>query len=472
MPRPDRSSLVCNHRVALSGTRQRAAVATYRVEYVATRPGAVRELTEDDAEREDLRRRMGMATYMDRRPGAVSEGGTALFSQDGPVALAAARHGLEEAQGAVVCSVLSVRREEAETLGLTDKQSWERFVRESWPQAFAEMSGVPESRVRYVAAFHLNCESSYHVHILSYDAAGEFDSLLRKRPMERARAGLVDAALRPEFERASVERTLSRDDAVRAMRDADPVGLERGVELPETGQLSYAHLRRFHPETARQLRESVRSMASATPEVSEAMERHRTALERHAELKGLGEATSVAYVRDGMAELEGRLCNAALASLRPDRTAETPMPAAGREPVAEGPSTGRRRVAAVRQEVASCLGRDDRLRLAEAVASGRPMPRSALRKLPSYRRVAARTPELASGIPLCAAGVARQAATALSAGSVRDRDTGEEASRIVIRCLERALLRALREGARQAPPTLVRSVELAARLGSAVMGGM
>ena len=51
MPARGGSALVVNHRVALSGTGARSAVASHRVGYIATRPGCDRAATEADLAR-------------------------------------------------------------------------------------------------------------------------------------------------------------------------------------------------------------------------------------------------------------------------------------------------------------------------------------------------------------------------------------------------------------------------------------
>ena len=95
-----RSSLVVNHQVLLPGSHGRAAAGTHRIRYIATRLGAVRGLTPADEAFATRQRKLRLAGYLDRRPGAAAALGTALFDQLGPVALADARRELAQAKGA------------------------------------------------------------------------------------------------------------------------------------------------------------------------------------------------------------------------------------------------------------------------------------------------------------------------------------------------------------------------------------
>lgn len=140
MPARGGSAVIVNHRVALSGTRARAAVVSHRVEYVATRPGCDRSATEADLAR--AREREAFVGYLGCRPGS-----TALFDADGAVSLAEARRRLDACGGAVVCSVISVRREDCERFGLDTKEGWQAYARANLTREYARMMGIPESQI-------------------------------------------------------------------------------------------------------------------------------------------------------------------------------------------------------------------------------------------------------------------------------------------------------------------------------------
>lgn len=300
-----RSSVFVNARVHLPGAASRGAVVSHNVEYIATRRGADRSATPDDLRRAELAERMGLAGYYAERPGS-----TALFDQDGAVPLREARRRLKAAEGSLATWVVSVRREEARELNLADKAEWERYCRANLTQALAEAMGVPESSVRWVAAEHENAEASKHVHVISWSSDGSFDGLMARRDLERARAMLTDAGLAPAMRVELAARDEARSRAVEAARH---VGREEiGVELPPEGRISYAHLRRWHPDAARQVMRSLDEAARRSPELESAASDYRAAVGRMADLKGLGGEGRDRYIAKAMGELRSRQANALL----------------------------------------------------------------------------------------------------------------------------------------------------------------
>lgn len=326
-----RSSVFVNARVHLPGAASRGAVVSHNVEYIATRRGADRSATPDDLRRAELAERMGLAGYYAERPGS-----TALFDQDGAVPLREARRRLKAAEGSLATWVVSVRREEARELNLADKAEWERYCRANLTQALAEAMGVPESSVRWVAAEHENAEASKHVHVISWSSDGSFDGLMARRDLERARAMLTDAGLAPAMRVELAARDEARSRAVEAARH---VGREEiGVELPPEGRISYAHLRRWHPDAARQVMRSLDEAARRSPELESAASDYRAAVGRMADLKGLGGEGRDRYIAKAMGELRSRQANALLRTIAPDRT----EPAAASGPASPGRTTGPR----------------------------------------------------------------------------------------------------------------------------------
>ena len=320
---------------------------------------------------------MALAGYYAERPGS-----TALFDQDGQVPLREARARLAAAEGAVATWVVSVRREEAGELALGCKEEWQRWCRRELTPALAAAMGVPESSVRWVAAEHENAENSKHVHVISWSSDGSFSSLIPKPRLERARAMLTDAALAPAMEAALRGRDIARSLAVEAVRRVPAE--EARVTLPPTGRISYAHLRRWHPETAGRVREELARAAERHPAVKDAEERYRAAVERCADLKGLGGGERDRYVGDAMRDLTARRANALLRTIAPDRT-EAPEAAPMHAPTPhDGPATRRLREMRVRCEVAACVPHGEMAEAAAAVRERRPVPAGALRACPTY----------------------------------------------------------------------------------------
>lgn len=424
-----RSSLFVNARVHLPGSKGLAAVSSYTLGYIATRPGADASPTPGDLRRAEVAERMALAGYYAERPGS-----TALFDQDGAVPLREARARLAEADGALSTWVISVRREEAAELRLGCKDEWQRWCRRELTPALAVAMGVPESSVRWLAAEHENSQSSKHIHVVAYSSDASFSSVMPKSRLERARAMMTDAALAPAMKVALEERDIARRAAVEAARSIPAE--EVRVELPPTGRISYAHLRRWHPETAAQLMEKLTRAGETRPEVAETVVRYRAAVERCAELKGLEGDARARYVRDAMADLDARRANAALRTMAPDRI-EAPMESPVRTTApTDGPATRRLIERRMRAEAAACIPRRELDAAARAVRENSPVPERTLRRLPSYR----------SALDLAPAAAGRAALRALAACTTqnRRRDLGDEAGEAALRVLSKAALAALR----------------------------
>lgn len=426
MPARAGSVVIVNHRVALSGTRARSAVPAHRVEYVATRIGADRAATEADVAL--AREREAMVGYVGCRPGS-----TALFDADGAVSLPEARRRLSDCGGAVVCSVISVRREDCEKLGLDTKEGWQAYARANLTPAYARLMGVPESRVGWVAAHHLNSEANQHIHVLAYDREGGFDRLLARADIESARRNLTEAAVRPEVERLGVERELARGRAVEALRKMDAGVLGEGVELPYEGRISYGHLRRYHPEAARQVEAAVARAAEKSPELRSSLEGHAAACVEMADLRGLEGPARDAFLAEASADLRFRACNTALRVIAPDRTRP---PLNGSEPRRApecGPATARRRESAVTRELSACTTHEQKTLISEAVRERRPIPRDAVSGCPTLAALGRHSPELLGSL-------LSQASQAVSG---RGGDLGDETGRAAVRVLSKLAVSAL-----------------------------
>lgn len=300
--------VIVNHSVVRAGASARANAAGLAA-YAGTRRGVVIEVSEADGRRLGVD---GLAAYAANRTG--STGG--LWGADGPVPVAEARRAIAQNGGAVLTTVVTVPNDIAPGAGLDRLDAWQALVRSEWPRLFSEMTGVPESRVEFYAAMHIN-GTSHHVHILTVDRAGDWDSLLPKGKMEAARLEISSKAMAPLLREAYIERDLAREAALDAVARIDRSRLD--IELPRDGRIEAAHLRRFHPETSAALREALDRAASDSPALAGALDRHRKAVERCADLKCLTGEARDAYARKAAADLGLRCENAALRVMVPDR---------------------------------------------------------------------------------------------------------------------------------------------------------
>lgn len=427
-----RSSLFVNARVHLPGSRGRAAVSASTIGYIATRPGADASPTPGDLRRAEMAERMALAGYYAERPGS-----TALFDQDGAVPLREARARLATANGALSTWVISVRREEAGELRLGCKEEWQRWCRRELTPALAVAMGVPESSVRWIAAEHENAPNSKHVHVVAWSSDGSFSSVMPRGRLERAREMMTDAALEPAVRVALSERDVARRAAIEAARAIPAESVS--VELPPTGRISYAHLRRRHPETASDLLDALRRADELHPRMAEAKSLYREAIDRCAELKGLTGDERTRYVRAAMDDLDARRANALLRTLVPDRAEAGPDAPVRSAAPTDGPAIRRAAGRRMRGEVAACATRRELDAAASAVRERRPVPEGPLRSCPSYRRALKSAP--------AAVGRAAIAALAAEASQDRRRDVADEAGEAALRILARAALAALRTAA-------------------------
>lgn len=225
------SAVIVNHQVMLGSSKGHSAIGGSRLLYIANRPGAVAEKTDDDLRIEAENERMAKLGYIEFRPGSVHErnGGHALFDQTGVPERAEIRSELKDAQGAIITSVVSVRREEAEALGLQTKQDWERFLRAHWANHIESMGVIERENIRWVAAMHCNQVNNYHCHVFTWDASGGFDELIPKKKLVAARDELVSQALRPRQEEINLARTQARDELVALLRERDPEAGHRAL---------------------------------------------------------------------------------------------------------------------------------------------------------------------------------------------------------------------------------------------------
>ena len=159
--------------------------------------------------------------------------------------------------------------------------------------------------------------------------------------MEAARLEISSKAMAPLLREAYIERDLAREAALDAVARIDRNRFD--IELPPDGRIEAAHLRRFHPEASAALREALDRAASGSPELAGALDRHRKADERCADLKCLTGEARDAYARKAAADLGVRCENAALRVMVPDRTPAREQTPAQRAAPATGPAAERRR---------------------------------------------------------------------------------------------------------------------------------
>lgn len=440
--------VIVNHSVVRAGASARASAAGLAA-YAGTRRGVVIEVSEADGRRLGVD---GLAAYAANRTG--SAGG--LWGAGGPVAVAEARRAIAENGGAVLTTVVTVPNDIAPGVGLDRLDAWQALVRSEWPRLFSEMTGVPESRVEFYAAMHIN-GTSHHVHILSVDRSGDWNSLLPKGKMEAARLEISSKAMAPLLREAHIERDLAREAALDAVARIDRNRFD--IELPPDGRIEAAHLRRFHPEASAALREALDRAASDSPELAGALDRHRKAVERCACLKCLTGEVRDTYVHKAATDLGLRCENAALRVIVPDRTPAREEVPTRRAAPQTGPATERRREAGLATEARACIPKTRLERITRKAARGRTLEPADLRGCPTADRAFRRAPSAGTAL-----GRAAAMATLVAREATRDdrgRDMGDEAGERALKLIA-ATLRVLASGG--TGPSSVPALKIANRI--------
>lgn len=319
------SAVIVNHRVILPSATEHNSIGGSRVLYIANRPGAVTMKTPDDLRIEVENERMTKLGYIGFRPGSVPErnAGHALFDQCGVPARAEIQRELKATQGSVITSVVSVRREDAAALNLTTKQDWERLIRSQWLTHVEKMNVIAPENVRYVAAMHIN-DTSYHVHVFTWDKSGEFRGLIPKKNLVEAQGSFAEESLRPQRETLSLKRREARDELVRLMKE--PLNVEErqklNESLPEQCSLKYGSLEKHQPE-ARQAVDDIVAERSRQPQIQDQLNHYMAIVEEQATLQGLKGADLEAYQNAAEHDIKNRLGNAVISSYKTD----PPIPA-------------------------------------------------------------------------------------------------------------------------------------------------
>lgn len=98
------------------------------------------------------------------------------WDQHGPVSREQVEAAMRAAGGAFVDSIVTVKREHMEALGISTKEDMQRLLRCSWQRNVEKWGAVrnPED-IRWVACYHTDAARSVHAHIYTWSARGEIE---------------------------------------------------------------------------------------------------------------------------------------------------------------------------------------------------------------------------------------------------------------------------------------------------------
>lgn len=237
------SALIVNHGVittsssALSSRVERTVAYVARLAAHLERGGLDLELTDDDKrllriqDMVDYRSRQG--SYSGRRvdipasPGEVSGGCFDLSGVRDPDTLA---EEIMQSGSNLITSVVSVKREDAERLGLTSKQDFQRLYREKWQEHVDKLGVIKPQDMRTVAFYHTDNPKNLHIHVLTWDASGRFsgESLIPKKNIMPARQTLVQEVYKDDLKKLYYAKDYVRVLTLTQLRAT--LGQEIGIE--------------------------------------------------------------------------------------------------------------------------------------------------------------------------------------------------------------------------------------------------
>lgn len=287
--------------------------------------------------------------------GADRQVDATLWNQYGPVDAAEAARQMAQAGGAFVDSIVTVKREYAERLGLAGKEEMQRLVRSTWTRSVQEWGLIRNaSDIRWVAAYHTDADRSLHVHIHTWSARGEIEpgATVGRDATRRAKACVLEvgyAGVRAGRDlRATFLRDLSvlearrqlglevtpeqeRRIAERAEREGWPERLSDAPDMaPEAAAKAAALSEKLRAELAQgrgrlsdnyaaqaTARDILKTVEKGSPAMSRLAAEYASAADAKAAMKGYGRIAESKEAREFVrAETQDRLKRMANAVIR------------------------------------------------------------------------------------------------------------------------------------------------------------
>jgi Mn-dependent DtxR family transcriptional regulator len=135
------------------------------VNYISTRPGVDKSLSESDIEKE-LKKEQAenekYANYINERPNSHG-----LFSEDGVADLDSVKEELSNTRSFVWRAIVSMKEEDAKELGFLKKENWQDLIRDQMPEMARSMN-IKLDNLRWVAAVHME-KGHPHAHIMIWE---------------------------------------------------------------------------------------------------------------------------------------------------------------------------------------------------------------------------------------------------------------------------------------------------------------
>ena len=201
---------------------------------------------EDNAD--SLAKRENYVDYIARRPRAERTGAHGLFTgADDPLILSQVAEAVANHPGNVWLPIISLRREDAASLGYDSAARWKDLLTSYAPQ-IAEAMKIPLSQFRWYAAFH--DESHHpHIHMVCYSADGK-SGFLDKDGIAKIKSGLAKEIFRQDLTEIYRRQTQQRDALTQESQDT----LRQLIDQMRTGTLENPNIERLMLDLAERLR--------------------------------------------------------------------------------------------------------------------------------------------------------------------------------------------------------------------------
>lgn len=169
------------------------------IDYIATRPGADKSITEKDLQKELSKGSVDLPSddssyiqYIDQRP--RSHG---LFGQDGIENPEDIKNEISNVKSFVWRGIISLKEEDAIDLGYIKKDQWQDMLRKKMPDIANEM-GIPISNLRWVGAVHME-KGHPHAHVVIWENEPKKPyGILSSKSLDRIRKTLTDEIFEEE----------------------------------------------------------------------------------------------------------------------------------------------------------------------------------------------------------------------------------------------------------------------------------
>lgn len=154
--------------------------------------------------------------YIAMRPRVEKQGSHGLFSQkDEVINLNEVAKTVAEHEGAVWTTIMSLRREDAETLGYDNAKTWRDMLRSKSPE-LAKAMGIPLADLRWYAAFH-NEGNHPHIHLISYSVGKE--PYMTEQGLQRFKSDFAHEIFKNDFYHIYKDLTAHRNELRKTGRE-------------------------------------------------------------------------------------------------------------------------------------------------------------------------------------------------------------------------------------------------------------